>query len=138
MHMAQRYNYGSYVSDTQSRMNYRGTTPPASVQPAHNNAGASRAATRLSMMCANSPLWLSLTVSRSRDTLFLSLADLRYRGSARISPSPTKINANARIALRTFHGNFRVGLFVKVLRYLTTMITIIIIIIILLLAFLHT
>ena len=33
MHAAPRYNYWSYVSDTQSRMNYRGTTPPASAQP---------------------------------------------------------------------------------------------------------
>lgn len=33
MHMAQRYNYGSYVSDTQSRMNYRKATPPARARP---------------------------------------------------------------------------------------------------------
>lgn len=59
---------------------------------------------------------------------------------ANLIVADAKINANTKAnTFRTFQWKLRVGdsLFVKVLRYLTTMITIIIIII-LLLALLHT
>lgn len=96
------------------------------------------------MMCANSPPLLSLTVSRSRDTLLFFFSRGFTPPGAVAGLIDVKIDANASYASRrkTHNGSYALdglgSLFVKVLRYLITMITIIIIIIILLLALLHT
>lgn len=145
MHMAQRYNYGSYVSDTQSRMNYRGTTPPASAQPGttmpahHEQRPDCRWCVLIVPRCFRSQYPGPVT------RFFFSLSRGFTPPGVVADLIDAKIDAGASYASRrkTHNGRYAWTGWVRslwkyFLKYLITMITIIIIIIILLLALLHT